>query len=496
MAILSASVFALMASFARASHYEVTYSGGAASYAPTSPSPPYQVPYSLTGTNNSWGGGGNPAKEGGTGKPTPGSVTCSGSIVATLTWKLDPGERTLAPTPSLILVAETVNLTASGDSWNLEDGFGDNATAPGAGSLTHTGYAVVSNPGQTVILGGVTPFGQAQASVMSPSCTVNYFDTVIIPSLNLTGTTSFQGDLSPHLLVGQQLTAVAGVGVSADAGTSPQYSWSSTGGHPFSGYQYGQTGKVLPWIEKSSTAHPYFSGETSFVLHDPITIKCLVDMTAGGQALSIPLSATFTLDSPTSQMDPVATGTVQIAGATDALRLILTGLTQGAYGNGNCGIYFPSTATTPAGFGGDGDFCFAQVIDPVRVETINGQQETVPGDGEWGLDNAFPYNYEPQQTYPANGQVINGQDEPWISLSDPFETAASASDQAEMFLMYRPPGSNACWVPLRQVPWSWSGSATLSGLNWTLSNYSVSPNPASISTCFHPTWTLVHTNNN
>lgn len=489
----------LFPSVASASHYEVTYQGGISYFKPNAPYAPYQTPYSLNGSKQWVGRGllvgskGNPP-----GPPTEGAVSCSGAIIATLTWTLDPGEQQLATPPSTIIVKQNISVSFSADAGNWDDGIGQSGGSPNNSGITTSNYVVISNPGNQVVMNGVNPTVQAQGNSDPPSDSVSFSDNVIVPQIVLSGTTAFSGDPLPHILVGQQLSAQVNLGLTPDPNTPSTYGWACSGGHPFARYSTGTEGTVQPWTPpNASNTSFYFAGETSGSSATE-SVQCTVSATVAGQVLSIPLSASVTLDPPAMSM-ACQTGSVLLLPDGAPTALVLAGRTDGYAGNGICGIVFPSSVTTPSQYGsGGGVFFFAQLIDPNRVETFqDGSHYSPPVNGQWGLDNAYPYPFDPPGTFAANGQTINAQDEPWVTLTRTNngspENGATASDSAKMYLMYRPPGAHVCDVPLAYVAWGWGGTATLTNGTWVLSSPSVQGN-ASVPTCFHPTWMQVNSN--
>ncbi len=264
-----------------------------------------------------------------------------------------------------------------------------------------------------------------------------------------------------------------------------------------SGSTLGDRSYVLPWVpSNTSQTGFYFAGSTSGASTKE-TVQCTASVTAGGQVLTIPLASQVMLDPPNNKMSSV-TGSAQLLPAGNPTELALYGFTIGYAGDHTCGIAFPSSVTTPSQYGGGGVFFFAQLIDPSRIETFqNGSQYLPPDNNQWGLDNDYPYPFDPPGTFAANGQTINAQDEPWVTLTrvnnGSPETGATVSDSARMYLMYRPPGPNVCDVPIAYVSWSWGGTATYTNSAWALSSGSVQGN-GSLPTCFHPTWTLVNSN--
>ncbi len=496
--LLGACVLLMTAftSVAYASHYVVTYKGGISYFTPDAPYAPYQLHYSLNKFGQ-WAGGGllvgslNPLAP-----PTEGTVYCSGQIQSTLTWTLDPGEKTLAPTPSVIIVKQNVSVSFNADTGQWDDGIGQSSTDSNRSGISASDYVVISSPGNKVNMKVVDPTVDAVGNLHPPSASVAFSDSVIVPHIVLSGTTAFphsHPNPCPHILVGQQLSARVNLGIPTDPNMHPNYIWSTSGGHPFAAYTAGSVGKVVPWRPlNSAQTNFFFAGET-IGPSSVETIQCTATVKAGGQRLCVPLTAMVNLDEPDFSFSS-ATGIAQLIplGAPNKLALCSRGYDHPSE------IAFTGSVTTPSQYGGGGVFFFAQLIDPNRVETFqDGSQYLPPGSNSYGLDKGYPYPFDSPGTFPANGQKIVAHYESWISLARKNngypETGAAVNVCASMYLMYRPPGANICDVPLACISWCWGGVATYKNRKWVLSSSSVQSDPP-FKTPYHPTWNLVNSN--
>ncbi len=75
-------------------------------------------------------------------------------------------------------------------------------------------------------------------------------------------------------------------------------------------------------------------------------------------------------------------------------------------------------------------------------------------------------------------EPVDGDD--WVTVED----------SAEMWLMFKPEGEHAEWVPLRKVSWWWQGDARKEDGEWHLEWGDNSDNPQSDETTQHPEWDL------
>ncbi|NKB24642.1 MAG: hypothetical protein GKR87_13175 [Kiritimatiellae bacterium] len=169
---------------------------------------------------------------------------------------------------------------------------------------------------------------------------------------------------------------------------------------------------------------------------------------------------TFEVKSPASTVT-VVTGSV----AADSSRL--------HYGNTAIpGISFSHTITVPAGFSGSTQW--VQLVNLLRRRKLN--------NGTWqrwaaiGLDSSYPYDTS-----------ISTVDVPGTLLLSIY-LEKTVNESFEMYLMFKPSGTDTIWVPLKRTGWSWSGSASRNGSVWTLDSSS-NPAPTTSDTTSHPVWT-------
>ena len=109
----------------------------------------------------------------------------------------------------------------------------------------------------------------------------------------------------------------------------------------------------------------------------------------------------------------------------------------------------------------------------------NGKKEHLDINGQSVLDLAVPYPFneegKPAGPYPTgtNGQAI---DSPHGTV-DATESFHKRDDSYIMYVMFKASGTNSRWVPLKQVWWWWTGTATFENANWTLSASGQGPDP-------------------
>jgi hypothetical protein len=158
------------------------------------------------------------------------------------------------------------------------------------------------------------------------------------------------------------------------------------------------------------------------------------------------------------------------------------------YPYGTPGIIFSNSTTTPSGFSGNTEW-IQEITSTLRREQLN------DGSGAWYrlqttnvLDTSYPY--------PDTIAVNVSEDSPGKILNSSI-MAVSVSDNFDRWLMFKPTGGK--WVPLRKVSWNWGGAASLSGTNWTETNWVLtssnnSVNPTDTDSTNYPQWNSNITN--
>jgi hypothetical protein len=155
-------------------------------------------------------------------------------------------------------------------------------------------------------------------------------------------------------------------------------------------------------------------------------------------------------------------------------------------GNMTGGIEFIGSAAMPTGFAA-GQWNFLQTWKPLRhtTDATTGQGFHVRNNGLWGLDTFLPYEAPAEDPYAGAGWSTGPdahmtRDTPFMGLAK-SNSQTSMADEFFTYQMFRPPGSESCWVPLRVVHWSFSVAA-LQGQN----GWAVSGTPAQFAIAFNP----------
>jgi len=192
-----------------------------------------------------------------------------------------------------------------------------------------------------------------------------------------------------------------------------------------------------------------------------VTVSCNVN--------GIPCTDTVTFDvkRPTAEII-TKTGEIEISTKQGPLMLHFGTPTA-------IGITFKYTITFPTGCTGTTQW--VQLSYPTRTVIYNDQTAQIYYGG--GLDGTYPYS----TCNPTN-------DNPGTALTNQFYQV-KAHDSYEMFLMFKPSGTNSIWVPLREVEWSWGADATRSEAKWTIDAGTAhhTKDPQDTDSTKHPEWT-------
>lgn len=210
------------------------------------------------------------------------------------------------------------------------------------------------------------------------------------------------------------------------------------------------------------------------------TVKCTV---AGGGETSKAASATVTVDKLT--VDPAYKATQGSVGWNSDKSEF------GLYGAGDKdGMEFTATVKIPEGYYA-GKWQFVQtVVAGNFVTDVDGIKWHLECNGTTVLDGAVPYPHDgtdadgpagPYDTGVPGGAV----DTPGSPIKGTIKR--SSDDKFKMYIMFKPSGAKANWVPVQYVDWSWKGTATLADGNWSLDGTGQSVSPA-VSSSDHPTW--------
>jgi hypothetical protein len=262
------------------------------------------------------------------------------------------------------------------------------------------------------------------------------------------------------VIIGEQITLTTGIDV-----TPASFSW-GVPGSPVSGFNASGPSGSYPSLTsstlQSASLQFYWTAPGSFTVTDKVSIL--------GAPGPITVQATFTVMAPTAT---ITAGTCCVT--VDANSIAYGGSPALYFGQPHVyGITFSQTVQVPSGF--SGSTAWLQLVTSslgTRQPTTGSQQmRVIPACVD--TNDASVYFYKPPTgTAPPTG------DQPAELLPSSGFTAYSRADTFTMYLMFQPSNANSIYVPIRILPWYWSGMAAFSGGSWSLSGTPLFPaNPA------------------
>lgn len=459
------------------------------------------------------------------------SIICSGTITTVYTWVRDqipdpnnPGQNMPDPLdnpPDEVISVESCSAKAWVFFWivgafvNCDNGLGFSATYDYTNGLSATpqGTLFKRRPGGQTITLTCTPSASALSDEPDAWVELIYKSGIIIPRVDLVGTTRFYAPSHAiKFLTGQQITGavVAGISGSFPMPTITSRSWSVDNDPSYEGNP--------PNIFKSYT-HTNMLGQLNAHNSGDLAASTFsfytADGTPAGRAMQVKCDLVFALPQnsrfegglpafaakskvveavrPGFKYDEPANGTVQLLPGSYPTALIF-----GDAGN-NPGQKWANVDTqVPTPFSNVGQGCFVQLITANRNiyrNTTAGHYSHFTYQTSGALDTAFPYPYDPLWNLPAKGRFV---DSPAQSLNwNPGDGGgadwylAEAADSFKVWAMYRPPavsGQATEWIPIASYEWSWEGTAQKQGGAWSLINGTGSHSAVETDEHDLPTW--------
>ena len=401
------------------------------------------------------------------------------------------GPATVAPTQPTISAVSPLVYGQSGPLSISGSGFSSfvgpitisftNSGITGSGTVTNGGLITGTyNVGCGVPLSEVNEVwvngGWADGSLASLAYPVSVnLPTVSMPTISLAGT-PVSGTQS--VVVGQQIALTASQPL-PNCMTLQSSNWSQPQGTAVGGYTASSTtGSVQAVPPLNTPTFTYYWTAPGSSLTESYA-SVLATTSGDGLTESGPLvTASFNVTGPSATFPSIPTGNVGIFAGP-------------VLGFGPTGIQFSPSTSTPSG--DSGQFEWVQLItnDAYTMTTTSGAQKacvnvTQPTQNPngTGLDSGFPF---------ASG--TSTLDSPMTALDSTQYLKEARSFPAQMYLLWDPALPAGCTlgktctsipIPLGSVIWGWSGAATYSAPNWTLTSSS-STTPSWTSGSSYPT---------
>jgi len=466
-----AVVVAVLATFSvpsEAGYYTVSFTGGNVHV--TDSDPPCAEDSPFGGSYGIWGGQGTTRVCGDPpGVAGQGTVACTGSLTCTITW--NPSYANERP-PLRVAVQEYAEAHWDGDSGACANGLG-NAPVGSQCSKTSSGerWTLKTLNGANQVTLNLSPSASAEYSTGdcgNPAGAAWVTWAVAAHDVDIVlGGLTWDGVSAWKPMVGQQVVATL---VCPDWPDNTR-SWSIPKGDKFADYQASvSSATVTPYVNGSTAA------STSFFCRNPsspVTVKCNVFL--GG-----PLQQAVSLQRNVVPREPafdlqVRMGEVKLASPQNYLEIALLDapLIAGDYVNFAepwVGMRFGALVDTPTPWdtGNSGYAYFTQLLGPERFMTVSGQEVPHPWNQFVGCDGElFPYAGVVWNATGPSGRIVG--DAPGQGLEPPATQYRIAQESFKTYVMYAPPyvlGYESRFVALREISWSWSGTANYVGSHW------------------------------
>jgi hypothetical protein len=352
-----------------------------------------------------------------------------------------------------------------------------------------------------------TPTASTTVSGGICSASVSYASRIIVPTINLLGTTRAVAPHAIKFLTGQRInsTLFRNSGPHQPPEQNPltidpaSYAWNLDGSpvDEFKEYIFtdllGQLKPLTP-TDKDDPAFNFYTnlGGTTKVVCD---FKFL-----------LPIGARFEGGLPdfraeSKEIESVRPGFViwRVRDGTVALfsdRFQFAG--DGDSSNGQ--QWFDAEYMVPAPFGQVGLGCFVQLITADRHlhRTVTNPSAYThfikdPWNAQQALDAGYPYAFGAVWNVAGKGTGYDSPSQP-LGLNVPYTNqwiSSTASDTFETWAMYRPPSQEnqpTTWIPMAKYTWRWQGTATFENNAWVLTAASGAKDDDPDGTEDHPTW--------
>jgi hypothetical protein len=231
-------------------------------------------------------------------------------------------------------------------------------------------------------------------------------------------------------------------------------------------------------------------------------VKANCVYTSQGADVSKTLTVTYKVYRPRAKFTST-TGRVDVYGNHHTFGVGLSyGLASNSVAGARPGIEWCAEVTTVAK--GKGKLRFVQLICGRRwyVTDAGSSWEWAQPQGRFDLDVCNPYDkgapFNRDGEWDINDSETIGmgsEDSPGSSLAQSARAPEDsdrtlikmqgAHDRFQLWLMYKPLGCPAIWVPLSKIKWSWQGTAVRDDratLGWVIRNRDDDPNPSGIKT--------------
>jgi hypothetical protein len=194
---------------------------------------------------------------------------------------------------------------------------------------------------------------------------------------------------------------------------------------------------------------------------------------AGVNGASYTLTTKFTVYKPSISWGPTYSGGTTLNGN----QLVLYGLNQlRRDGSPRGGVEISASVDVPAMFTGAWAWEFVQTVAEDRTyHKLNGKSGYMSTNGAGDLlDLGLPYPYvifyDDTEGQPASQPMTDASlyamhDTPLQPLATDWQDF-KVNELFKTYAMFRPPGTDVCWVPMGMVSWNWYAEVHWDGTQW------------------------------
>jgi len=290
------------------------------------------------------------------------------------------------------------------------------------------------------------------------------------------------------------------VGASLLTGGLPatSYLWGVSGGEPFQSYSADNDRAFVTWIDFVTS----LGSSLGFHFKEPApsaSVTCTAHLEVPQGALPAPGFDVSPfekcgVEAPTSTLS-LNTGAAALDPPNDPTSVHFVGYPFVQSGTiYSVGVLVDGKAITPPEFTsfGVGTWQFTQLITPGRrqINPQTGVTTVLRPHGQQVLDESFSYaNAAP---FDADNLRHNANDSPNQNLPGLPSNQVEIDDSFVVYLLYKPPGDDSAFVPLKCVGWGWQASVRRNdddaNKGWYLASIG---SPPSLSQDYpdHPLWT-------
>jgi hypothetical protein len=273
--------------------------------------------------------------------------------------------------------------------------------------------------------------------------------------MNLVGTVFTQNQF--RILIGQKFSSTISFDPGSPTSASDTYSWTLSAGKPFADYTAPPS--TGPAVYTPFTTPTGDSLNCYFAKPEAVACQCVVTLANAG-GLQVTLSRSFATRAPSFDFRYEIAGSNAVIMPDGAMRFYGSTYLREDGGFVTSGIIFHDKVTTPSPWSavGAGSWCWTQLVTSITMWKKIGvifydwAQNFTTGPAK--LVNTHPYG---SVFFSGDGFEGELNDSPKILDNSALQLYYKAYFKTHQ--LYKPPGADSRFVPLRAITWNWRGHA-------------------------------------